>query len=344
MTRAVVVVWVGAISLRTAHEPDLASWAEARGIELDDLAPDAPLPALTHDDDVATRVDGAISEALSIGEPREAASLLGSAEALLRAHADLAESAWLMAEILRARATLGAFGDEENAGSLERLADTLEGPRAEPFDPRVRPKRDEGKAPEETSAAPDRAAEAPGGSIRFGPGQLLPTDDVFVDGVVAPHAELPRGLHHVRVVRGSGLAWAGWTDSAERTTIRIPGSAPCSPADLGAVDTSGSRVVLEHRVLCPNWVVARSAGTDRIEVAQCRESDCGTFLPWRRQWGASFEPPVHSPWPAAQSNSWIFWTAASVAAAAATGVALWQAGVFEREPEKQVRFVVHPPP
>jgi len=104
VSRAVVVVWVGALSLRTTHEPDLSAWAESRQVALEDLALDAPLPDLSHDDEAASRIEGMLAEASSSGEPGEAVPVLASAESSLRSHPDLPESAWLMAEILRMRA------------------------------------------------------------------------------------------------------------------------------------------------------------------------------------------------------------------------------------------------
>jgi hypothetical protein len=144
-------------------------------------------------------------------------------------------------------------------------------------------------------------------------------------------------------VRGEGIAWAGWADAAEAALIRVPGTSPCSAADLGAVDDSGGRLTLRHHVACPEWAVVRTGGDERIEVARCHDSSCGTFLPWRRGWGAAFEVPVHPRWPKPKSNDWILWTAASVAAAATTGLVLWQSGVFEKEPEKVPVFILQTP-
>jgi hypothetical protein len=339
MSRAVVVVWLGVTSLRTAHEPDLASWANARQVTVEDVAPDAPLPNLGHDDALATKIEGLVSEALSVGEPGEATSALSSAEALLRGHAELPQSAWLMAEILRARVTLRVV-EGPDAIAAERRATALEGTLETPYDPGpsgkpkevVDPRTEAGSSPEPESVEP----------LRFGAEGPLPTDDVYIDGVRGLRATLPPGEHHYRVVRRDGLAWAGWADAALVRQIRVPGTSPCSATDLGALDDSNGRIVPRHRVVCPEWAVARTLD-DRIEVARCHGSRCGTFLPWKREWGVSFEMPVHPPWPKPKSNDWILWTAASVAAAATTGIVLWQAGVFERDPEKVTRFVVSPP-
>jgi len=79
MSRAVVVVWLGVTSLRTAHEPDLASWANARQVTVEEVTLDAPLPELGHDDALSSRIEGLVAEALSVGEPGEATSVLSSA-------------------------------------------------------------------------------------------------------------------------------------------------------------------------------------------------------------------------------------------------------------------------
>lgn len=337
MSRAVVVVWLGVTSLRTAHEPDLASWATARQVTLEDVAPDAPLPNLGHDDALASKIEALLAEALSIAEPGEAASVLTSAEALLREHAELPQSAWLMAEILRARVALHVV-EGPDAIAAERHAVALEGTREAPYDPSpgTKPKEHDERRPDTSTPEAEEL-------LRFGAEGPLPTDDVYIDGVRGLRATVPAGEHHYRVVRGGGLAWAGWTDTSGAARIRVPGTSPCSATDLAAVDDSGGRIVLRHRVICPEWAVARTGSGDRIEVARCHGSHCGTFLPWKREWGASFEMPVHPPWPEPKRNDWILWTAASIAAAATAGVVLWQAGVFEREPEKIPETILSPP-
>jgi hypothetical protein len=336
MSRTVVVVWLGVSSLRTAHEPDLASWATARQVAVEDVAPDTPLPALGHDDALASKIEGLVAEALSIGEPGEAATVLTSAESLLRDHAELPQSAWLMAEILHARVALHVV-EGPDAAATEQQATALEGVRESTYDPQSAKSK---KADEPAPPGPSAPADEP---LRFGAEGPLPTDAVYIDGVRGVRATVPPGEHHYRVVRGDGLAWAGWTDAAGAASIRVPGTSPCSTTDLGVVDVSGGRITVRHTVACPEWAVARSGGDDRIEVARCHASLCGTFLPWKRQWGASFEMPVHPPWPRPKSNEWIVWTAASVAAAAAAGVVLWRAGAFEREPEKVPVIIVETP-
>jgi hypothetical protein len=340
MSRAVVVVWLGVTSLRTPHEPDLASWANARQVTLEDVAADAPLPNIGHDDALASKLEALIAEALAVGEASEAASVLTSAEALLRSHAELPQSAWLMAEILHARVALGVV-EGADAIATERRAAALEGTREAPYDPGsgAKPKGADARRPEAPDAASPEAEEP----LRFGVDGPLPTDDVYIDGVRGIRATVSSGEHHYRVVRRDGLAWAGWADAAGVGQIRVPGTQPCSATDLGAVDESEGRILLHHRVLCPEWAAARTRGDERIEVARCHGSSCGTFLPWRRQWGASFEMPVHPPWPAPKRNDWIFWTAASIAAAATTGIVLWQAGLFEKEPEKVPVIIVQTP-
>ena len=338
MNRAVVVIWLGATSLRTIHEPDLASWADARQVTLEDVAPDAPLPGIGHDDALASKIEGLVAEALSVGEPGEATSALSAAESLLRAHAELPESAWLMAEILRARVALRVL-EGADAAAAERHASALEGLREAPYDPGAREPKDAGGSRSDAgSFAAD--AEEP---LHFGAEGPLPTDDVYVDGIRGPRATVPGGEHHYRVVRGDRLAWAGWVDIAGAAQIRFPGTSPCSASDLGAVDDSSGRIILRHRVSCPEWAAARTPGDDRIEVARCHGSSCGTFLPWKREWGATFELPVHRPWPEPKSNHWIFWAAASIAAAATTGIVLWQTGVFDREPDKIPITIIQAP-
>jgi hypothetical protein len=300
-------------------------------VTLEDVATDAPLPNLGHDDALASKIEALIAEALSVGEAGEAASVLTSAETLLRDHAELPESAWLMAEILHARVALGVVAGAD-AIAAERRAAALEGAREATYDagPGAKPKGADERRPDPSEVAPPEAEEA----LAFGANGPLPTDAVYIDGVRGLRPTLSTGEHHYRVVRRDGLAWAGWADATGAGRIQVPGTLPCGATDFGTVDESEGRIVLHHRVLCPEWAAARTRGDDRIEVARCHASSCGTFLPWKRQWGASFEMPVHPPWPPPKRNDWILWTAASIAAAATTGVVLWQAGAFEKEPEK----------
>jgi hypothetical protein len=66
-----------------------------------------------------------------------------------------------------------------------------------------------------------------------------------------------------------------------------------------------------------------------IEVALCFESRCGSFLEWRRDWGAVLRsPPQPGPEPPL-IPTWLGWTLAGAAAIAGGGVVAWQAGAFD---------------
>jgi hypothetical protein len=171
----------------------------------------------------------------------------------------------------------------------------------------------------------------------------LPTDEVAIDGIeVAGPRTIPDGAHHVRVLRAGRLAWAGWiTAEGEGVRVAVPTRMACGEEDLSDPQALGQ----SKPVACDDYVKARPAGSERIEVASCRRSSCGPWLPWSRTWGATFEGPVHSARPArGDDHAWILWTAAGVGAAVLGGFALVRAGAFEQRGPTSEKFEFLPPP
>ncbi|HEX7671976.1 MAG TPA: hypothetical protein VF395_20415 [Polyangiaceae bacterium] len=345
MSRAVVLLWLGAVAGRGPHEPDLTAWAASRMVALEEPVGERSLASAEHDDQLSARIEGLLSEARTAGygaEPGAAEAALDSAELLLRGNPSLPEAPWLMAETCRDHAALVKSHDPELAAILERRANVLEGARAQAF---AEEERAPGSRSRKNAAAvpPSGTGSGPlpeerGGALLEGP---LATDEVDVDGFPQPSPRLiSGGEHHVRVIRRGQLAWAGWvTPEAESLRIPMPAVVPCSDTDFVRVHASGARVDTGGSVLCPHWAVARDVSTNRIEVSLCERNLCSTFLPWSREWGKDLEGPMHPPWPPRASHTWISVTAATVTVLAAGAILLRQEGAFDRQGPPRERTV-----
>lgn len=364
MNHAVVIVWLGTAAAHASHEPALSSWAESRQVAVEEPAADAPLDDAHHDDAVAARIESLASEAetavFTDADPDAARTALDNAEALVRSRPDLPEAAWLLADVLRTRADLVGRTDPDSRVSLLRRAVILEGTRAAAFaattHPSPSPRGASAQRATHPDAAPKPSAPAPvaptpsdpsvppsdgsTGASSVAIAGPLAADDVYVDGapVNAARIVVP-GEHHVRVLRDGRLAFAGFvTATAGAVRVAVPGVVPCSSADLASVTLSDGRLSTGGAVACPSWAVARPTTEDGIELATCHGAVCGTWLPWRPNWGAPFEGPVHPAWHGAPNHAWILWTAAGALALVATSVALVASGAFEREPAPQRGF------
>jgi hypothetical protein len=348
MSAALVVVWVGTSASLGAHQEDLEGWASAREQRIEVAAHERALPAAGHDDTLADRVESLLSQARAdafSASPSGASAALDTAEKLLEGAPSLPECAFLMAEVYRQRGLLVALSDPALGHELEARAVALGGARAAPFagaGTDVHGPRSEALAPARVGAPSESVvgtAAAPAASpVRLeGP---MPDDEIEIDGVEVHDAPtLPDGAHHVRVLRGGRLAWAGWI-AAQSGAIRapVPVVATCSETDV--LPPAGST---GHAARCERYAIARPAGPERIEVALCHRSSCGEFLPWSRAWGASFELPVHSPRSARPSHSWILWTVVGVAATAVGALVLAEEGAFERRAPPRDTFTFEMP-
>jgi hypothetical protein len=341
MSHAIVVVWIGAAALRVSHAADLASWSESRLVTVERPAEGVALPPAHHDDELSSRIEALLEGAKTAGysaDPGTAEKALSSAELLLRGNPELPEAPWLMAEACAEHAALVRGSDPALARILDERARLLGGRRAQAF---------------KDAAAPEAASSSGATFTVEGP---LPHDDVYVDGIRAePGQAFEAGEHHVRVERQGRLAWAGWVSpessppggaSGAVVRIAVPGVEPCTRADLERARVTGERIDFDAPVACPEWALARDAGPTRIEVAMCRASSCGPFLPWSRAWGDVFDgrpqpaPERTGNESARRGNDVILWATIGVGAVLAGSFALWQTGAFDREgpPRSTFRF------
>jgi len=253
---------------------------------------------------------------------------LARAEALLRAHPELPNGSWLMAEVHRGWASIWGLpnGDAERASLAWMRAASLDGGRA----PGVG----------ETSGGRPRDTRAnivlEGLEGEDGPGQGPYPTELWIDGEARRRGELvlPPGDHQVALWRDGTLVWAEWVSIGDASTILIhaPVAAPCSLGDFANVRV-GARGIAAAGVSCPKWVTATVATPARgLLVATCERSDCGELLEWRVGLStAGFVAPT-SPEAAGHSPDWKAWGLLGAAAVIVTGGVLVAAGAFRASP------------
>jgi len=334
MSQTAVLVWLSASSLLPTFRADLDAFAHSRLLRLEAPRENAApyrvgsvgsvgsvgidrdrVGASAYAPDAVAQIEGSLEEARSAAASLEQGRALGAlerAEHVLREHPELPQSAWLMAEILEQSAELenAAPDGALAANALRKRAAALEGPRAVPFSDRA--------AESEAIMADTRAVSVEG---------LEPGDALEWDGrqTSSPLSSAP-GEHHARVMRRERLMWAGWTVLlAEQASVRlpVPETIACSPDDIGHGHFVAGRAVAAAHARCDSYVLSR-AREGGIEAALCEREQCGKVIVWEH-----LQPSV-APAAATKKTLWPYALAASAAALTVTGIALWQAGVFER--------------
>ena len=166
---------------------------------------------------------------------------------------------------------------------------------------------------------------------------VRPGDHVFVDGVAATAAlELTPGRHHVLLSRGGRQVWAAWVDVAGSELRLNDPTRACSSLDLADVVASGGRPAPAPGVLCPAWAAARPSALGGLDVSRCNGSRCSD---WQHvSSGAAALAQSSAPEDARAWPAWLTWTLVGVGAGTATGLVLWQVGVFDH-PEPGTEFV-----
>jgi hypothetical protein len=317
---AATVVWVARADGKRDERPReddraLEEWGRARGVRL--LLPGgAVAPTIPVDLSVGDRVEEDLERARDAESALDAdltERLLARAESLLRAHPELPQCAWLMAEVERGWSV--RWGrvpprDSERAAAAWRRARDLDGgrqaglgeQRAAAIDPDV---------PFVLSLGGDGEARIDG--VRVAPGPL--------HGTV--------GEHQLTVTRERGLVWAGWVTVADGATVRValPSPPACSSEELSRVVLDGGSV-RANGVRCERWIVAEPGARDGVvDVATCMFDRCGTLLQWSiggtGTWVPDARPDSRFHWPA-----WASWTLVGLGAAAITGTTLALTGVF----------------
>lgn len=316
---ALALVWAGASPATPGELAALGAWADVHRYALVAPGP-SERPPMGHDDELAGSCERRLAEArdlLAAREDDEARSTLASVEQTLRDHPELPESAFIMAERLRmlAVADARAAGRETIAASLVARADALEGGRATTFGETPRARTEPTRI--DVSIVVHGARRA-----------VIVWDGVPRSGTFATSA----GEHHLLVLRGDRLVYAGWIAASAPGPIDVyaPDAPACSAEDLEGA-ALGDAATAPADVRCGAWAIAGpSAGgsNDAVLVATCKRARCDAPIEWRahRDDPSMPPPPIvveRWRWPA-----WATWTLAGAGAALATGAVLWRTGAF----------------
>ncbi len=329
MSQTAVLVWLSASSLATGtsgasglptFRADLDAFAQARLLRLEAPRENAgSFRASAYAPDAVAQVESSLEEARNAAaalEQSRALTALERAERTLREHAELPQSAWLMAEILELSADVESTAPDgaDAAKALRKRAAALEGPRAAPFSDH---------APVEVEA--DKA-------LRVDVVGLEPDDTLEWDGRPSQRdLNTAPGEHHARVARNGRLLWAGWarvapaSSSTEQLRLPVPETVACSADDVGQGHFEGGRAVGAPHARCNSYVLARPRAAGGIEAALCEREACGRIVIWERA-----APARSSGASADKRHVWPYAVAITASALAITGVVLWRAGVFDR--------------
>jgi hypothetical protein len=263
-------------------------------------------------------------DAIAARERQQADRALESAESLLRAHPELPQGAWLMAEVERAWSTRFRRVpplDVEAADRMWARAEALDGGRV--------PGVGEDESPQHplpTSLTLDLEPDDTGAWLDGRP--LGSQSATFASRA---------GLHALVVTRGGAPVWAAWIETPAKSSTAHPDAAratPCSADDV-ALASSSPEGIDGHRVQCPSWIAAIAGQRpENVRLAVCAGGRCGKWVDW----------PATAPWtrsPTAErgtSSRWPAWaTWAAVGAGAIIAVTLV---VFASQPTPtETRFV-----
>jgi hypothetical protein len=345
------LVWISPAPPDAAENKALSSWALAHGVTLAAPRDERP-PAIAVDLGVAEPVEELLDRARDAIAARDGEGVdraTSTADAWLRAHPELPEAAWLMAEVERARATRWrriAPEDVEAAGRSWARAEALDGGRI-PGIGEI--------AGAEHAAVATVSLELPGDDDARLDGRPLPRDGAGSDRAVTARGTTrvvaTRAGPHALVVTADGVAvWAGWIEIGPGTSsvaIDAPTSVPCSAAEFAnlsnASNASSATVdasagVDARRIACGAWLAVspgKEPGT--IRIARCEAGRCGPSADWPETsaWARLPPPPVareHGATSAKRWPVWATWALAGAGVALAAGVVVVASGALQGPP------------
>ena len=324
---ATPVVWL-APARGAADRHALDEWALARGVRIV-IPPGGRLPSIDVDPSLAERVEDELErarDAVAAQETDGAERALARAESILRAHPELPNAAWLMAEVHRLWSSRWhrleprepARGDAawRRAAALDggRVAGVGETPAS--AEPPARPR-----------IVVEGAAEGA---------------TVLLDG--APLTDRAAGEHVLTVSEGGVVRYAAWLATADGAELRVhvPGAPACSTGDLAGARIDGERdgrdeTVRAPAVHCPSWIAVVPRGT-ALAIATCEGSACGPLAEWRI--GTPALPPADVV-PEAGFGRWPGWATGALfvtGIVVVTGITLAATGAFDKS-RTETRFV-----
>ncbi|HEX4514765.1 MAG TPA: hypothetical protein VH054_14550, partial [Polyangiaceae bacterium] len=233
------------------------TWASARGLRL--VAPsEGGQHAIAVDPAIASHVEEDLRVAREMTAQHDAdraERALARAEALLRAHPEIPQAAWLLAEVERgwaARFSQLEPRDVERAARHWRAAAALDG----------------GRAPGVGEPTTANDPVTPFSIDARGPAQHMWWDGELI---TAGSHEARAGMHQLVAKVNDEVVFAQWINVTAGTAVHValPSAEPCSRADFEAQGT----------VQCPSWIQAKRgdrAGT--FFVRTCAGSACGADL------------------------------------------------------------------
>ncbi len=339
----VPVVWVDQAEGRDDARGALAGWARAHGLTLHVPAADARTTTAI-DPSIAERVEKELTQtrdALAALDADASEQALARADALLRAHPELPQAAWLRAEVHRGWAARWARvspRDDLRAQEAWQDADALDGGRAGGVGEISFPSRPKVSATLTLDGGEGRSvvvyldgvelASQPGNGRRTYPIEAAPAE------------------HHLVVSLDGETAFAEWVAIAAKPSlssraslaiaVRIGDGARCSAGAFERVKRDANHVRADG-VSCDRWVAA-AAGERRgtVFVARCERSACGPLVEWRNEATLNRAPPPRAT--DERRTPWAAWTAVGLGAVAATTLTLIAVGAFESRPSEP-RFV-----
>jgi hypothetical protein len=311
------IAWIAPGPADAEQARTLASWGRARGVRLVPPREDRA-PALAVDPKVADDVDALLDRARDALAARDADAVdrsLGAAESTLRAHPELPQAAWLMAEVERVRALRLrrlAPVDADAAEKAWERAEAIDGGRVAGVG------EQSGTAhPAPATIALDVAPAAAGRWL----------DGVEASGgALATHA----GLHTLVVTWEGAPVWAAWLDTpAGSSAVHVvaPAAPPCSADDVRHARVTGD-VLDATGVRCPSWVAA-APSPEGVRVAVCEQDRCGPLLPWRAPVAWTWTPGTAEPGSGGRWPAWATWGIVGTAAAVVTVGVIAAAGGFK---------------
>jgi hypothetical protein len=325
---AVALVWIAPEPADAEQSRALSSWSRARGIRLS-LPSNERLPALTIDAAVATDLESLLEQArdaVAARDRKAADAALSSAESMLRAHPELPQAAWLMAQVERARATClrrVSPTDADGAVSAWLRAEALDGGRVP-------------GAEEEGSARHPLAATLTLDVTPQDTQAWLDAEPVSA-GAIATRA----GLHVLVLTWHGAPIWASWIVAPAGNSAVSAAATPvpaCSTEDVSRARLGADGIDARH-VQCRVWVAALP-GLQRgsVRIAICEGDRCGPLFEWQAPlpwtWSPPAKPGNDGKWPA-----WASWGLAGAGAAIATSAVVLAAGALQSAPV-ETRFVI----
>jgi hypothetical protein len=340
MDAAATLVWLASEPADAEQSRALSSWSRAHGVTLEPPRPSGA-PALEVDPQVGDGVETWLErarDAIGAHDAEQAEAALAAAESTLRAHAELPQAAWLMAEVERTRALRWRRVPPVDAETAERAwmrAEALDGGRVA------------GVGEEASLEHPPPATIA----IDLSPGDA----EAWLDGEALGQAGAAAGVAtaagpHALVVTSAGApVWAAWIDvpgGPSSVRVAAPTAAACSSEDMARVSVHGPAdpfagidAIDASLVRCPAWVAATAGSVHgAVRMARCEAGRCGPVFEWRAVGLWSSSPSGAADAPARAWPAWATWAVAGGGAAIAAGVVVLAAGALQAAPA-ETRFV-----